>query len=974
MSSINVFATQEDITKVEDKITSAYETENITIISTRSANTVYEQFIINNKLDDPMCIIDVASIVEPSSTKYYINFQDAITDVNAGTYTHSTTDPTNAECILAVNADGINAIKVLKNITVSKSTQISAKLILDVNGYTLNFISGAYFNSSSELYIYAMKSNSYLSVVNRAVIVYGTRFYLLGGNINNDGTVATCPILIGVKTESRVVLQNAKIEINTNSPTAGGYLIGNGYSVPDNESEICINNCTIISNCSQCIKSYTKKYCFISNSYIENSPPDSSDNTPPAITFFGNDGVFCINNCTVKAANNAIDTFYSQNIYISNCNLSGIIHGGIYTGAYSKVYVKNSILNKAYMDGYSSQNYYSCYCGYDSKTYFDNCKFTSYDNQHNIPAIKTGDSGTITFRHTQAYFSNCELDSIRVDQYCRAYLGLGISDTLKQQSVSGQIIDTGNACYGYELTFTAPQDKFFYCTYGTTTYNEIVTALDAGKIPICVYDNGSNLKGTYNLYSKTSSTCIFTKSYNNTTYYIAVNTSNTWSNNSTSMEIPYQGRYNNRRTVGANELGRTLICAEDKDGRITPMVLGNTTAATKTACTVPFRPQSIYYFSGTSAMSAGAVVNAGLFYEYMYITTTNYTFNGSMPGYRIAYLVGTYDKTTGLFTLDSTSTTSYYVFVPNNTASITLSDYFTAGKYYIRIGESTATENQMQIEMHKPMYYFDGTNLVDGYTASGVTDVQINGTSIVENGVASIPIASPTQLGLVKPAGSSYGIAYQTSGNICTASATNSDIEVRTNEYKPITPSNLKYAVDSVLCSTSASEALTSQQKANAKARLGISDSEKFELIEEVSIVSGITEIDKYTEPDGTAYNFKAVRVYLDKVLPDSTSSSRLLYMRMYNGDNDIIGGAYHDVWHSKPYAILDVFDNKGFWESQLHTGVSAGAWNGTYAISTLNLRMSEVNSNYIKHINFKAATDGSSFASGTIKIYAIRA
>lgn len=70
-----------------------------------------------------------------------------------------------------------------------------------------------------------------------------------------------------------------------------------------------------------------------------------------------------------------------------------------------------------------------------------------------------------------------------------------------------------------------------------------------------------------------------------------------------------------------------------------------------------------------------------------------------------------------------------------------------------------------------------------------VTDVQIDGTSIVSNGVAEIPIASASQLGLVR-ANANYGTALNASGmmQIATANSTqikNGDYSVYGN-YKPV--------------------------------------------------------------------------------------------------------------------------------------------------------------------------------------------
>ena len=78
-----------------------------------------------------------------------------------------------------------------------------------------------------------------------------------------------------------------------------------------------------------------------------------------------------------------------------------------------------------------------------------------------------------------------------------------------------------------------------------------------------------------------------------------------------------------------------------------------------------------------------------------------------------------------------------------------------------------------------------------------VDDVQINGTSIKSSGVANIPIASTSNLGTVK-VNSSYGTNITAEGLVYIARADSSDINGKSNNYKPIVPSTLNYAVRSV--------------------------------------------------------------------------------------------------------------------------------------------------------------------------------
>lgn len=86
-------------------------------------------------------------------------------------------------------------------------------------------------------------------------------------------------------------------------------------------------------------------------------------------------------------------------------------------------------------------------------------------------------------------------------------------------------------------------------------------------------------------------------------------------------------------------------------------------------------------------------------------------------------------------------------------------------------------------------YPADTKTYVDDKSAS-VTDVQINGTSILSDGVANIPIAGSNNLGLVKAASNSdYGVAIYNNGIITLASAGIVRVKAGSSSTTPITPS-----------------------------------------------------------------------------------------------------------------------------------------------------------------------------------------
>ena len=101
-----------------------------------------------------------------------------------------------------------------------------------------------------------------------------------------------------------------------------------------------------------------------------------------------------------------------------------------------------------------------------------------------------------------------------------------------------------------------------------------------------------------------------------------------------------------------------------------------------------------------------------------------------------------------------------------------------------------------------------------------VTDVQVNGKSIVTDGTANVPIARegffgfPGALGVVKP-DINYGTSVDSSnGTIRTSKATESDITSRSQQYRPIVPNNLDYAVKAAMCDGKGAAWTADEQKA----------------------------------------------------------------------------------------------------------------------------------------------------------------
>lgn len=156
----------------------------------------------------------------------------------------------------------------------------------------------------------------------------------------------------------------------------------------------------------------------------------------------------------------------------------------------------------------------------------------------------------------------------------------------------------------------------------------------------------------------------------------------------------------------------------------------------------------------------------------------------------------------------------------------------------------------------------DGTLVVEAVDmpSSDVTDVQINGTSIVgEDGVAVVPIAGHNKYGLFILRGTQYGIGVWGDGTIVSVGATEDDIKRRTTAYLHIDPKNLDYAVRAAM-TDGKGPAWTADEQAMTRKRIGI----EWELLVDVTTEEDVSEL---------IYTFKDVNELIVMITGTATSN-----------------------------------------------------------------------------------------------------
>lgn len=110
-----------------------------------------------------------------------------------------------------------------------------------------------------------------------------------------------------------------------------------------------------------------------------------------------------------------------------------------------------------------------------------------------------------------------------------------------------------------------------------------------------------------------------------------------------------------------------------------------------------------------------------------------------------------------------------------------------------------------------------------------------NNNSFVTDGVAKIPVAARYKLGLVKTTNTDGIYVSPSTGFMNVQKALDAGIEDRTENYKPIVPSNLDKAVKAAMCDGKGAAWTADEQKA-ARERMSVENGSDFELIVDATL------------------------------------------------------------------------------------------------------------------------------------------
>ena len=184
---------------------------------------------------------------------------------------------------------------------------------------------------------------------------------------------------------------------------------------------------------------------------------------------------------------------------------------------------------------------------------------------------------------------------------------------------------------------------------------------------------------------------------------------------------------------------------------------------------------------------------------------------------------------------------------------------------------------------------------VDILKGSGIDDVQVNGTSVVNQGVANVPWATDSTAGVLK-VNPNFGTSTRSSPNqdtIIITKAGDSNIKNADTQYRPIVPSNqhlatfygLAKAASDTTQSASSNPVgtYTDEAKIAIQKMLGIYEP-PWELLNDITL-DAEGGIDLTADSNGTPYDL--LSVYMNIYYPANTPTASVGYARYYIQDNN---------------------------------------------------------------------------------------
>lgn len=214
-----------------------------------------------------------------------------------------------------------------------------------------------------------------------------------------------------------------------------------------------------------------------------------------------------------------------------------------------------------------------------------------------------------------------------------------------------------------------------------------------------------------------------------------------------------------------------------------------------------------------------------------------------------------------------------------------------------------------------------------------VQDVQVAGVSVLQDGVANVPIATADAPGVVSIVSPQDSGIWNDNGKLKISYATDAEISGRLGTRKAIVCSNMDYAVKAAMCDGKGAAWTEAEQKA-ARERMGADGN--YVLIEETVLTEETSQFERAQEPDGTPYNLAAIKVVV-KFVPGQTKGAFFCYGK--NSGIRIIGGASQTLAMPSSSGPADfrsvaIFDAKPEYGSFYNCETAVGSQGGAMPIT----------------------------------------
>lgn len=161
-----------------------------------------------------------------------------------------------------------------------------------------------------------------------------------------------------------------------------------------------------------------------------------------------------------------------------------------------------------------------------------------------------------------------------------------------------------------------------------------------------------------------------------------------------------------------------------------------------------------------------------------------------------------------------------------------------------------------------------------------VSDVQVDGSSVLVDGVANVPIAQENAPGVVSVLAPTNSGIWNNNGSLMISYATDAEISRRVGNRKTIVCANMDYAVKTAMCDGKGAAWTAAEQKA-ARERMGVDKA--YELIEEIILNESVTQVVR------TNMSLAEMRIVVEVPVSDSTGA---VAIEVYSGSG-LIGNGY---------------------------------------------------------------------------------